>query len=348
MDISFDSPLEQKNYARLGSRYVLISKIGQGATAKMYIGYDLNDKNRTLYAFKIVNPSKPQNLIYYQKEAMTLNALDHPNIVKYYESGSETMIKSNGKSKYVFYIKIEYFKNGQLFDYIYYSKQGLGENLAKVAMHYIINALEHMHSRNIVHRDIKTENIMLDDCFNIKLVDFGFSEIRNKNSDGFLSTYCGTTSYASPELLAQKKYNGVSNDIFAIGVIMFVLVTGNLPFRSATQNDPHYIYFFKGDYDKYWQQREITVSEEFKQLFNSICAVNPTQRPSLFEIKKSQWMNNINYDDLSEFKKVLKKRRNSCQKKNKFIDWECESKKSSNNPFMNNKRKRFVIQKMYN
>ena len=65
MDISFDSPLEQKNYARLGSRYVLISKIGQGATAKMYIGYDLNDKNRTLYAFKIVNPSKPQNLIYY-------------------------------------------------------------------------------------------------------------------------------------------------------------------------------------------------------------------------------------------------------------------------------------------
>lgn len=349
MDISTEST-SQCGYTILGNRYILINKIGKGATSKIYIGYDINDTMKTIFAFKIINPSIPQKVTYYQKETLSLKQLNHPNIVKFYECGSSTMQKPSGKIKLVFYIKLEYFKNGQLFDYIYFSKQGLGENLAKVAMHYIINALDHMHSKNLVHRDLKTENIMIDDYFNIKLVDFGFSEVRNKYSSGILSTYLGTTSYASPELLAHKQYYGVSNDIFAVGVIMFVLVTGNMPFRIASPKDPHYSLICKGDYESYWVQRDIQVSNEFKDLFCSLVAQDYTQRPSLSEIKKSKWMTSINYEDLSELKKVLKKRKNICQKKlklNCFCDNDQDTNMNENNPFFKRKKK-FFIQKMKN
>ena len=162
--------------AILNNRYHLVKKIGKGATSTVYLGYDELEKSNQLFAFKILRNSITTNENEtFKNEAKTLSLIENANIVHFYESGTSLLKKTNGKSKEVSYIKTEYLEHGDLFDFVYYPKKGLGENLGRLVLYSIISGLEAIHNKGFVHRDLKTENIMVNSSFNIKIADFGFA-----------------------------------------------------------------------------------------------------------------------------------------------------------------------------
>ena len=293
-------------------RYILLEKIGSGATSKIYKGYNELDSEKKIYAFKIIKQEKlleaSTNII--KNEISSLQKLQHPNIIKIYENDFGTLIKKNKVSKKVFYIKIEYLPNGSLFDYIYETKKPFTENQSKIIIKTLIETLNYIHENNYCHRDLKPENIMLDENYNLKIVDFGFAEKLNVNLNGKLNSIIGTPSYSSPELLLKQSYYGISNDVFSIGVIMFILVTGKMPFKIAIKDDIHYNLIINNQIDKFWECKNVNLSNDFKSLFFSLINFDYTLRPSLSEIKLCKWMSGVCLQDVNELYSVFKERHN--------------------------------------
>jgi MAP/microtubule affinity-regulating kinase len=126
----------------------------------------------------------------------------------------------------------------------------LNETIARTLFHQMISSLSYLHSKNIIHRDIKPQNILFDKNYNLKIADFGLStKITNDNKP---KTICGSDSFKSPELLMKKNYNGIMNDLFAAGVTLFILVSASAPFISATPNTGFYKFIALNYIDKFW------------------------------------------------------------------------------------------------
>lgn len=125
---------------------------------------------------------------------------------------------------------MEYCSNGSLLDFL--STAGtITEKLAKEYFRQLIAAIEYCHVRGIVHRDIKCENLLFDSDFTLKLVDFGFA--RKFKKGDLLQTFCGSYAYASPEILKQRPYKPQPVDLWACGVVLYVMIFGKLPFRNS-------------------------------------------------------------------------------------------------------------------
>lgn len=338
----------------LDNRYLLYQKIGKGATAKIYLGFDQNDPSRTLYAFKLVN-SNDSNSEFHFLEKEALSKLNHSSICALYGFGEAEAFKpKTQKVKRVLYLIIDYVPNFELFDYIYYPKMGFGDrDISKLLFAKILNVVEYIHNNNFSHRDLKTENILLDHNFNIKLCDFGFAKQKiiqtpfvNLCQNDFLpkkgglhSSFLGTEGYMSPELLRMREYYGSANDIFSLGVILFIIVTGLKPFDKASINDPFYCHFYTGNYEEFWRIRHVNVSTEFKQLFQLMINVDYSMRPSISEIKCSKWLRNINCNE-SDLKAELSKRYYIVQHSRSIL-------KYRTNFGMNNKKCIFEVSKRY-
>ena len=216
------------------------------------------------------------------------------------ESNSPTKFAfKTSNNKNINYIQLPYYPHGSLFDYIFYPKKSLGENFSRIILRNLLNAISSIHSANIAHLDIKCENILIDDDFNPIIVDFGFAE----KDTGFLTEFRGTEGYAAPEIYTKLPFNGRSCDIFALGVVMFIVVTGEMPFRSSNRSDGFYSMLIENDYESFWRKRRVKVSENFKSLFNMMVALNPTQRPSIEEILRCKWM--VEGDYSAENTKVM-------------------------------------------
>jgi serine/threonine protein kinase len=210
------------------------------------------------------------------------------------------LTRETGKKYEIQYLVLELIKFGELFDYIFFPQKGFGEEIGKYIFTQLIEGLDACHKTGTVHRDMKTENIMLGEGWQMKIADFGFStKTEGKKGNGLLYTALGTASYASPELLQKKPYLGVPSDIFSLGVSLFVLVTGKMPFKHALVDDPYYKELVKTNYDAYWKKLDTKVpevSKEFKQLFVKLIAYDPTTRPSLDECRKCDWLKNYKPD----------------------------------------------------
>lgn len=298
-------------YPILNNKYALTKKVGSGATCIVKLGR--KRETGELVAVKILTPkgSAPDNK-HHVAEVKMLSKLSHPNIVRLIDFGRGTLKKPNGNSKEVDFIVLEYAENGELFDYIYFPKKGFSENIARYIFKMLIDGLESCHNSGVAHRDLKSENIMMDSDWTLKIADFGYStNLNGKKGTGLLDSFLGTMSYVSPEILNHQSYMGTCSDIFSCGVILFVLVTGKMPFGKAGMQDPYYKYFTKCEYEHYWalmKKKLPPLSDEFKGLLNLLLAFDPTQRPTINEIKNHEWMfsveNNENFVDLQA--KVVK------------------------------------------
>ena len=148
-----------------------------------------------------------------------------------------------------------------------------------------------MHENGICHRDLKTQNILLDQKYNPKICDFGFATyISNKLKDCL-----GTKRYAAPEIFKNMCYDGAKIDIFSLGVILFDIVTGLVSFKEAKNNDPLYKFIKEEKYNQFWTKlaQVKNVSEDFKKLFVKMVAFLPKDRPSIDEILNSDWLKEI-------------------------------------------------------
>ena len=170
----------------------------------------------------------------------------------------------------------------RLFDYIV-SNNRIRENEASRFFQQIIDGIEYIHRLNIVHRDLKPENLLLDEKINIKIVDFGLSNLYKENQ--LLKTACGSPCYAAPEMIAGKKYKPLNVDIWSSGVIMFALICGYLPFDD---NDTQALYrkILRGEYTL-----PAFVSKAASDLLKRVLCTDPETRYTLKQIKEHPWFN---------------------------------------------------------
>ena len=301
------------------NKYLLEQKIGSGATCECYRGYKINEENKEIFAIKIF-PQKYYN--FYSNEISFLSKLnENNNIIKLYGYGqghltpiinNDTTYTDNSNKEIIYYQILEYANNGELKDYINDNSSRIPENISARLFSKIVKAVKYLHENNIAHCDLKPENILLDINFNPKINDFGFSqEFDGKNGNYLLHQRSGTPIYSSPDvrLAFTKGYDGRKNDIFSLGVLLFVITIGDFPFESATYSDEKYKFIIKGRFNQFWEFfNHINISDEFKNLINSLISLTPAKRLSIDEILKHPWLiknMGINYNDSENIDKEV-------------------------------------------
>merc|ERR1712223_2288438 len=202
--------------------------------------------------------------------------------------------KADPQQKYIdtILLVLEYAPGGELFDLLYYGS-ALAENHARTYFVQIINGLEACHNANVVHRDLKPQNLLLDAKYNLKITDFGLSKIIQSDADSIMkTTYAGTRGYQAPELLLNQKYD-LKCDIFSVGVILFILMAGYPPFGQASKNDKWFKPLMKGQIEKFWkahQKSPIAKIPAAKDLLTKMLTFNPKERIDINGIKAHEWM----------------------------------------------------------
>ena len=294
------------------NKYILKHKIGNGATCECYVGEKINEKKSEIYAIKIF---EQKFFEFYSNEVSFLSKLnENKNIIKLYEYGQGILTPSltednnnnnddnnnnnnnndNSNEKKVYYEIMEYANNGELKDYVNDTSSRIPENISAKLFMRITKAVKYLHENDIAHCDLKPENILLDKNFNPKINDFGFSQkFDGKNGNFLLCKRSRSPIYSSPDvrLASTKGYNGIKNDIFSLGVLLFVITIGDFPFESATYSDEKYKFIIKGRFTKYWEFfNYINISDEFKDLINNLISLNPSKRLTIEEILKHPWL----------------------------------------------------------
>lgn len=183
------------------------------------------------------------------------------------------------------FLIMEYVNGGELFEYICL-KQKLSELEACKFYHDIISGIEYLHKQGIVHRDLKPENLLLNSKKDIKIVDFGLSNIYKKGE--LLITPCGSPCYAAPEMILGKHYNGLYVDIWSSGIILFAMSFGYLPF-----DDPDTDILYKKITDGKFSVPS-NASSHFKDFIKKVLITDPSKRIGIESIKGHPWFNLIN------------------------------------------------------
>ncbi|KAH1180292.1 testis-specific serine/threonine-protein kinase 1-like [Mauremys mutica] len=208
--------------------YVLGINLGEGSYAKVKSAY--SDRLKFNVAVKIINKKKaPRDFLerFLPREIEILAKVNHRAIVKTYE------IFETSDSKV--YIVMELGVQGDLLEFIK-SRGAISEDVARKMFCQLSSAIKYCHDLDVVHRDLKCENLLLDKDFNIKLSDFGFSRrlTRDENGKPILSkTFCGSAAYAAPEVLQGIPYQPKIYDIWSLGVILFIMVCGSMPYDDS-------------------------------------------------------------------------------------------------------------------
>uniref|UniRef100_A0A8C5TX83 non-specific serine/threonine protein kinase n=1 Tax=Malurus cyaneus samueli TaxID=2593467 RepID=A0A8C5TX83_9PASS len=231
--------------------YRLLKTIGKGNFAKVKLARHVLTGREV--AVKIIdktqlNPTSLQKLF---REVRIMKILNHPNI-------------------------------GEVFDYLV-AHGRMKEKEARSKFRQIVSAVQYCHQKCIVHRDLKAENLLLDSDMNIKIADFGFSNeftVGNK-----LDTFCGSPPYAAPELFQGKKYDGPEVDVWSLGVILYTLVSGSLPFDGQNLKELRER-VLRGKY-----RIPFYMSTDCENLLKKLLVLNPIKRGSLEQIMKDRWMN---------------------------------------------------------
>ncbi|XP_057253125.1 MAP/microtubule affinity-regulating kinase 3 isoform X15 [Pezoporus wallicus] len=253
--------------------YRLLKTIGKGNFAKVKLARHILTGREV--AIKIIdktqlNPTSLQKLF---REVRIMKILNHPNIVKLFE-----VIETDK----TLYLIMEYASGGEVFDYLV-AHGRMKEKEARAKFRQIVSAVQYCHQKHIVHRDLKAENLLLDADMNIKIADFGFSNeftVGNK-----LDTFCGSPPYAAPELFQGKKYDGPEVDVWSLGVILYTLVSGSLPFDGQNLKELRER-VLRGKY-----RIPFYMSTDCENLLKRFLVLNPTKRGTLEQIMKDRWIN---------------------------------------------------------
>ena len=208
--------------------YTLGESLGKGSYAVVKAAYSQKHKKRV--AIKIVSKRRaPEDYLtkFLPREIQVMKRLRHPNCVCLYEA-----IETSSR----IYLVMDMADNGDLLEYIR-SKGALSEEKARDFFRQLIDATAYMHERDIVHRDLKCENLLLTQLNAIMISDFGFSRIQAKIPETqkrkLSRTFCGSYAYAPPEILRGIAYDGTMADIWSLGVVLFTMVCASLPFDDS-------------------------------------------------------------------------------------------------------------------
>ncbi|KAI9277981.1 hypothetical protein BC943DRAFT_298491 [Umbelopsis sp. AD052] len=246
--------------------YQLGKTIGEGTYGKVKLAtHRLTGQN---VAIKRIDR---QHIPLITREIHHHRRLRHPNITALYE-----IILAEG----CIHVVTEYCANGELFDVL--TREGrLSEPRARRWFSQLVDAIKYCHSHRVVHRDLKLENILLDSQWNVKLCDFGFT--RECETKKMLETFCGSLAYAAPEVIRRKKYSGPEADIWSLGIVLYTLLTAELPFdddhEPTMQDKILHLDYEIPDY----------LTEESRHLIDGILRLDPNERLSIDCILNHAW-----------------------------------------------------------
>ncbi|KAL9230247.1 hypothetical protein vseg_005625 [Gypsophila vaccaria] len=264
----------EKKGTILMDRYELGRLLGQGNFAKVYYARDV--KNGQSVAIKVIDKEKTMKSglnEQIKREISVMKLVKHQNVLQLHEVMAT-------KSK--IYIVLEYAKGGELFKKV--AKGRLKEDIARWIFQQLIGAVDCCHNRGVYHRDLKLENLLIDEDGSLKVSDFGLSALaESKREDGMLHTTCGTPAYVAPEVINRRGYDGAKADIWSCGVILFALLSGHLPFQDANLIEM-YRKITRADY-----QCPTWFPSDVRRLLLKILDPNPKTRIPISKIMENSW-----------------------------------------------------------
>lgn len=277
------APAKRRQYRQVGD-WVLQKTLGAGSMGKVKLGVNVHSQERC--AVKIVprhrddpkamdssGRSKDESKeIRTVREASISLLLHHPYIC----GMRDFLVHQNH-----YYMVFEYIDGGQMLDYII-AHGRLRERAARKFARQIGSALDYCHHNNIVHRDLKIENILISNSGNIKIIDFGLSNLFSPHRH--LSTFCGSLYFAAPELLNAKLYTGPEVDIWSFGIVLYVLVCGKVPFDDQSMPALH------AKIKRGLAEYPAWLSGDCKSLLQRMLNTNPQERATLAEVLSHPWM----------------------------------------------------------
>lgn len=280
-------------------KYELGKKLGQGSFG---VVYEIKNKETDeKFAIKIINKEKGGNktTINFENEVNIMKSVTHKNLIR---------LEEVFETKKKLYLITELCEAGELSKWIKKQKP-IHEDLARLIMRQIVEAIHYLHKHDIVHRDLKLENILIkeydteSDNFLIKVTDFGLSSQRDSvGTESMFEDYCGTPLYMAPEIIDNNPYSQLC-DVWALGIIMFFILTSHSPFTAENEsklreqirnaevntNSPSYI----------------SLSPEAKDCLTRMIKVNPAHRITSSELFNQAWFLNKKLNEIETSKNVL-------------------------------------------
>ena len=254
--------------------------IGKGAFGKVNIGlHVLTGKIVAIKSFNKQNLKSQESKAKIFEEVNLMKKLRHNSLVKILET-IET-------DKYILII-MENIAGGDLSNFIK-KRTKLNEKTSKIIFKQLIKSLKYLHSKNIIHRDIKLDNILIDLNNTIKLCDFGISQ-KILDTNDKLTDKCGTPAYIAPEILSADRcgYEGPPVDLWSSGVVLYAMLSGTVPFKANNLNDLHNL-IIKGTFDEIQD-----ISKDATHLVHALLETNPKKRITLDKVLEHPWLNNTN------------------------------------------------------
>ena len=266
--------------------YRIEGTIGEGNYGKVKYGTHILTSQPV--AIKYINKNrliKPGDMERIKNEMKIISSSNHPNVLKAYEIFEDDSY---------YYIVMERPERGDLFNYIC-SKGRLSLDEASFIYYQLVNAVSYLQKMKIAHRDLKPENILLTEDLIVKIGDFGLSKYYN-NKNVRMSTICGSPCYSAPEMLRGNRYKPYPIDVWGIGIILYCMVCGALPFEDIKEDDL-IRKVIQCDYNCPYY-----INQNVRALFKRIFCTNPNERITMEEIK----MNSVYNMGKANFMKYFK------------------------------------------
>ena len=272
---------ESFGYLNFFDYYEMLDDLGEGIFGSVKLGVEKKTKERV--AIKIIKKkkAKPSDIELVRTEIDIMKLCHHPNVVH--------LLDHFENADYIF-IVMEYIRGGRLTDYMKEKKFHFSEKRAAEIIYEIAIGVKYLHKYGIIHRDLKPDNIMLtesNDKGHIKIMDFGLSKIlgkKEKTSDGF-----GTLTFVSPEVLIRKPYNK-EIDIWSIGVILYLILSGDLPFDDEEDDEQKIAKSIVYNEVEFPSKKFGNKSKEVIELIKRCLTKEPKDRIKIDEIIKSDWI----------------------------------------------------------
>jgi len=304
---TYDEPPDLEASPRTVELWTLGKTLGKGAYGMVKMGY-MQGSNRP-FALKFMHKDEKWNKRDEQMVANEINCLKrvrHENVTRLMAYRLNCQYpKSDGSTIDSVLLVMEVCNGGELFDILFYTQQ-LPQNLVRTYMVQLMKGLSAIHDEGITHRDLKPQNLLLDGNYNIKIADFGLSNIFEGDGLNILkTTIIGTKGYRAPEIVLNRKYTN-SCDLFACGVIMFIMLWGYPPFETANASDNWYRPIATKKFKKFYKKHKAMegLDASAKELLVQMLAYQPSERATLQGVQEHEWMQGQIYEG-DELKQMM-------------------------------------------